>query len=586
MTVKIVKRAKLILLLVLVIQSQSRHTESYVVINPVLWLTSPIRVIDTLQDYTVYVVFNDSCDQLADNIWQGVQGNMSKILLEEYDIKLNSSFKHWCLREYEDKILTPFREFCDEETIIDSENDEYDEDQDYQDEFDGKKGKEQQNVLKRTKRHPTAIGLGGSVAAAAGTTIGAFIGWLGVVVLVVAAIYVTASYIFDYKLNSIFTWWGSPADTTTIKITQHLQDMSNATEHLVNAQETTMINVRKHIYDIASIKDFLRFALQQHRDELFLLFQAQSQINDYHERIISIITMGRQGRVSSVVLGMFKLDESRETDLESSKFKSCSFQRSRRLLKLKFDIPLANPNLTLLEADAFMIEQSVYDKDANETLVCGLRYTGPRFVVSRNNCLFEIDQDPYTWRKTAFAFPQHLNCTPDSQLNFNNHWSIGKCSRSSRTPIQVKETPSAWYIYCPNSTLTMGRQNRQVHSCPDFVFQIRRDRETRKANIVIGEGSDCVRLSGIFTKRTIHVDFQKQFSVEQHYHIDRHKFEFEQARKLEKHLSILHTFKMRKPIILSTQTNGQQLTYVLLIACAFVILVIICVCSIRCVCTK
>lgn len=187
---------------------------------------------------------------------------------------------------------------------------------------------------------------------------------------------------------------------------------------------------------------------------------------------------------------------------------------------------------------------------------------------------------------TAFAFPQQVNCTPLSELNFTDNWSINKCYRTPRAPIQVKVTPTDWYIYCPNNSFTSGSRQRYVYSCPPHVFKVERNKASARSDIVVGQQIrlGCQELYRVVSS-TLHVDFEKQLSIDHaYYHLNRDTLQMEE--KLRQHLQILRSFKLRELVILSSGTNLDQLWPLLLLGCILVILVIICVCTIRYSCTK
>ena len=149
--------------------------------------------------------------------------------------------------------------------------------------------------------------------------------------------------------------------------------------------------------------------------------------------------------------------------------RECHLNLDVHTLSMDFNIPIVNPNLTIVEADPFFLML----KEQNQT--CKIEYHGPANprLSPLEDCIHAVDIGKITTGR--IFFPHSRKCQTQKSLSNEKEWlSLRNCYQSRENDeisfIQIKAYQNKLYIYCPALNFTIG-QTRDV-KCPNRVFTL------------------------------------------------------------------------------------------------------------------
>ncbi len=147
----------------------------------------------------------------------------------------------------------------------------------------------------------------------------------------------------------------------------------------------------------------------------------------------------------------------------------CSLNHDRTKLFMDFSAPIINENLTLVEADPFLMML----KKENET--CSVRYTGPTNAIistkTNESCVYGLNLNRQVTHDIILS--PASGCKEYVSKKGTKYFSVAECSKTDHNDyadfVQVKPHHGLYYIYCPESTIAI---NDKKQHCPDHVFTL------------------------------------------------------------------------------------------------------------------
>ena len=146
-------------------------------------------------------------------------------------------------------------------------------------------------------------------------------------------------------------------------------------------------------------------------------------------------------------------------------FHSCSLSSNLKKIHLKYSLPLVSANLTIVEADPFMLMKRKNNQ------ICTMLYKGPKTAIisKEEDCVYAI----HTERSPVGKIPlsPSLECKPELSFSENEeYFKEHACGQMTEKDfVQVKVYNNMYYIYCAGSTYIMGKRNV---TCPDKIFML------------------------------------------------------------------------------------------------------------------
>ncbi len=165
----------------------------------------------------------------------------------------------------------------------------------------------------------------------------------------------------------------------------------------------------------------------------------------------------------------FTLPCGTDCPIEFGEPKGCQLNDDGQSMYLEFAAPIVNTNLTIVEADPFVLMQ----KESNQT--CKIEYHGPQnaMISPSEDCIYAVNMERES--KGRIFFPHSQKCQVHETVGSEKEWfGIQTCFPSKvgdeKSFIQLKAYQNKLYIYCPGSSYTLGG-TREV-KCPNRVFTL------------------------------------------------------------------------------------------------------------------
>lgn len=243
----------------------------------------------------------------------------------------------------------------------------------------------------------------------------------------------------------------------------------------INILRTVMRNNKMHLNNIIMAIEERDRLLQDHEEILrdlpgmsTMIADAAAAIAVEGAQILTIIReYQRHRRIHPSFFDLFRVGLPAHAIMDNVRVISAWKVAGDGYLTLDYQVPFANPNVSLNEAQAF----NMFVRNTNGSAVqqCEMHYVGPSFALVTSTCAFGMSVTPAQVSSTAYSVQNNTYCPITSPNDQQKYWTTHRCTPPYQPPSQVKFTITDAYIYCPDWNITLS--NVSI-SCPDFVFRL------------------------------------------------------------------------------------------------------------------